>query len=170
VTGNSIAVGALALTAALTGGCATTGTATVAVGGYGYGPDGEYSGQGILYMTVATPAYRQLPPESTDGYVSVRSVGGGRVMVVIRFHTRGNACNLQGALVSGGFYLDPGQYCRGFITYRDFDIDAVLRITDGRGVLSGSSLAMTVLGDVDAEHRDGSHNTGTARWQMTASR
>ncbi|MFO0610334.1 MAG: hypothetical protein U0324_44655 [Polyangiales bacterium] len=157
----SIAVSVLA--SLLGGGCATTG-----VGGGGF--DGDYRGQGVLDMTIATPVYRQLPTETTQALVSLRAAGNGRAIVVVRFRARGNQCTLQASIVSGGFYVDPGQVCRGLIAYDQYDIDAMLQITDARGNVAGGSLAMAIAGNVIADHADGSRNTGVARWQMSGTR
>jgi hypothetical protein len=134
------------------------------------GVDGDYSGRGILQMTITTPAYRQLPPEETNSLVIVRSAGGGRVLVNVRFNQNGNQCSLNGSQVGDGFAVDPGQICRGLMGYGAYDIDAVMRVTDGRATVSGGLLTFQLQGDVDAEHRDGSHNTGAARWSLQATR
>lgn len=141
--------------------------ATVTGGG---GVDGSYAGQGVLQMTITTPAYRQLPPESTNSFVAVQSVGGGRLLVNVRFNVNGNQCTLNAAQYGDGFVIDPGQLCRGLMRYMSYDIDAVMRVTDGRATVSGALLNLQLQGDVDAEHRDGSHNTGVARWTLQAAR
>ncbi len=143
----------------LLGGCVVTGQG---VGGI----DGTYQGNGVLQMTITRPGYRVLPPETTNGIVIVQSVGGGRVVANVRFNPGGNQCTLQGSQYGSQFVLDPGQTCRGFIAYSRYDIDAVMRIRDARGTVNGASLAFEVAGDVDGQHRDGSHNYGTATWSM----
>lgn len=166
MTHNALASAALGIVTGLLGGCATTGAA----GGSGNGFDGDFRGQGVLNMTIATPTYRQLPTEATEAMVSLRAGGGGRAVVVVRFRPRGNQCTLQASIANGGFYVDAGQVCRGLIAYDQFDIDAVLQITDARGAVSGGSLSMVVAGNVLAEHTDGSRNTGVARWEMSGTR
>ena len=163
MTRKSNALAALGAVAGMLHGCATTGV----VGTVNNGFDGDYRGQGVLNMTIATPSYRELPTEVTRALVSLRAAAGGRAIVGVRFRAEGNQCALRASIVSGGFYVDPGQLCRGLIAYDQYDIDAVLQITDARGTVSGGALTMTITGNVVADHTDGSRNTGAARWQMS---
>jgi hypothetical protein len=158
VAGVVIAGASLAL-----GGCVVSGQATAGI-------DGTYRGNGVLSMTITRPGYRVLPPETTNGMVILQAVGNGRVVANVRFNPNGNQCTLQGSQYGSQFVLDPGQVCRGFIAYSRYDIDAVMRIRDARGTVGGASLSLQVQGDVDGQHRDGSHNYGVATWNMSGVR
>lgn len=145
------------------GACVVTGQAAGSI-------QGTYQGNGVLSMTITRPGYRVLPPETTNGMVIVQSAGNGRVVVNVRFNPNGNQCTLQGSQFGSQFVIDPGQVCRGFIAYTRYDIDALMRIRDARGTVSGASLSLQIQGDVDGEHRDGSHNYGVATWNMSGTR
>jgi len=156
----AVLAGVVATAASLwLGGCVVSGQGLA-------GLDGTYQGNGVLQMTITRPGYRVLPAETTNGTVILQSVGNGRVVANVRFNPGGNQCTLQGAQYGAQFVLDPGQTCRGFIAYSRYDIDAVMRIRDARGTVNGASLVFEVAGDVDGQHRDGSHNYGTATWSM----
>lgn len=156
-------IAGLAVICTALGGCVTT----MAAGG---GVDGNYAGRGVLQMTISTPAYRPLPPETTNSFVAVQSVGAGRLLVNVRFNVNGNQCTLNASQYGDGFVVDPGQICRGLMRYMSYDLDAVMRVTDARATVSGALLTLQMQGDVDAQHRDGSHNTGVARWTIQAAR
>lgn len=150
-----------ALAATVQGGC------MVAAGGI---IDGNYTGRGVLQMTVVTPSYRPLPIEETNSFVAVRSAGNGRLLVNVRFNANGNQCSLNASQYGSGFVIDPGQLCRGLMRYGEYLVDSVLRVSEGRAVVSGALLNLQMQGTVVAEHRDGSHNTGVARWSIEVSR